>query len=219
MRVIDTTIRRAARPPGGDPCRTLANTNWWENNVCCSDSQWCGQYWYDLTGLKWYQMCCPAGTYCANAHGPKHLCCPVNHGHCDEPQSFCCGRNEYCGKGNVCCKIGQQACGGACCTLDEFCADYDAANSVCCPKGVEACGASTCCSPGAHCLRDQSYRPLGTCCPVGVDVCGSKCCNTTHPACDAATGVCCQAQGFKACGTNLCCPGNKVCIDPTASPK
>lgn len=188
--------------PGGGKCRHITakdKYNPWpwahtrDEYLCCDDYHWCGDHWQELQRHP--------------LAGDVHI------------QKLCCPTGTYCASSSppwpLCCPVGRAACGSApavfCCGDGEYCTG----GRFCCKKDQEECGPN-CCSPGAHC-----FNPVqGTCCPAaGADVCYDKCCNATHPACDRDTGMCCQAKGFKACGTSLCCPADKICLDPTTNPR
>src|SRR5438105_3779748 len=111
--------------------------------------------------------CCPAGFGCsggaclaplASTHtGPQGP--PCANGYCDTGLS--------CGGGALCCPLSTpQACGSACCTVDETCSSGQCG----CPAGETSCG-TACCPSGSVC-KNGACEPA---CANG-EFCGGFCC-------------------------------------------
>lgn len=150
---------------------------------------------------------------------------------CDEPNGYACTANK------VCCRPGQEPCGGApgawgcCCRTDagEACNpayDPDTPGSECCPcqAGRVRCR-DGCCGPGERC--DPATIACAPC-PAGQPACGFFCCPSEAYECvdgvcrcpdERFCGAACCPRGNFCCDRSrgLCCPSNAECCNPDAA--
>jgi hypothetical protein len=171
----------------------------------------CGDTALQYSGLTdWETWLCPACIVAAfiaydaiwvacwgTCQLPGGGCCPVPCG----GAFVCCGRNDNCFRGDLCCPGNMVVCRNVCCgpgvtscAPDGFCG---------CPSGQAVCG-DNCCASGTPCCGKN-------CCPAGTGkCCGDSCCPAGTSKC--CGNDCCPSASDNCCG-NHCCPANAPCIN------
>lgn len=130
---------------------------------------------------------------------PGGGCCPVPCG----GAGTCCGRNDNCFRGDLCCPASMVVCNNVCC---GFNISTCSADGTCgCPTGMVSCS-TQCCAAGEICCN-------GICAPAGG--CDNGCVKPAHfcnGTCCAPFSACCNGQCCKdICLNNTCCPASQVC--------
>jgi len=158
--------------------------------------------------------CCDSGEVCVDEHEPNSRsgCCSSDKA-CG---SHCCGSNERCQPGDVCCPQGALICNGVCCTNGTCDSRGD-----CCPSPSRVC-AGTCCAPfdvccnNACCGGDNLCINNQVCCPRDL-VCGQTCCPAGQHCLNGACAPCsqgtvpCSSPGRDGVIISTCCPPGANC--------
>ena len=159
---------------------------------------------YDAIWLACYAAC----------QLPGGGCCPVPCG----GAFTCCGKNDHCFRGDLCCPSNMVVCNNVCCGPNI---GSCAGDGTCgCPSGMSSCGES-CCSANEDCCGglcvarggcnggcpSPQFPCAGQCCGPFSNCCGGKCCLDR-----CVNGVCCPMA--QACG-NVCCPSGQLCNNGT----
>lgn len=69
----------------------------------------------------------------------------------------CCGQEEYCYNGLVCCPITSEGCGTTCCKEGYSC--FDPERSICCLRDYEELCNGVCCMKGNCCREEEGCTP------------------------------------------------------------
>lgn len=147
---------------------------------------------------------------------PGGGCCPVP---CGGP-FVCCGRDDQCFQGNLCCPSNMVVCNNVCCGPNiSTCAPDGSCGcptglldceQQCCGSGEICCGGQCCVSTSCRnnsCCTPPSYHCGDHCCPPFSSCCNGQCCSQI-----CVNNVCCPPE--RACGA-VCCSDGQVCSNGT----
>jgi len=220
------------KPGGGGP--NDPGDGWYEPGGTYSSPD-CDNCWNNCEGTAekysglddWQTYLCPpclaAAVFSFNAiwlvcwgtcQLPGGGCCPVPCG----GVFTCCGRDDNCFRGDLCCPQSMVVCNNVCCGSNiHVCAS----DGTCgCPDGMTSCG-ENCCPSGQICCGGLCTAPNGcdngcatpthfcngTCCAAFNSCCNGRCCGQT-----CVNNVCCPPA--QVCG-NVCCAAGQVCSNGT----